>query len=93
MAECFFGDCCPLPHEENSCPRNFRLQFWQEHFNKKNARHPHTEECYLGTHGWIPVDPTFGKGKFNRLIGFGKPSNYSLVDTGAMNELRPQRPI
>ena len=46
---------------------------------KKNVPNHHIEECYLDTHGWIPVDPTLGKGKFNRPVGFGKLSNYFVI--------------
>jgi transglutaminase-like putative cysteine protease len=46
---------------------------------EKNVPNHHIAECYLDTHGWIPVDPTLGKGKFNKPVGFGKLSNYFVI--------------
>jgi transglutaminase-like putative cysteine protease len=46
---------------------------------EKQVPNHHIAECYLDSHGWIPVDPTLGKGKFNRPVGFGKLSNYFVI--------------
>jgi transglutaminase-like putative cysteine protease len=46
---------------------------------EKKVPNHHIAECYLESHGWIPVDPTLGKGKFNRPVGFGKLSNYFVI--------------
>ena len=39
----------------------------------------HIAEVHLPTHGWIPVDPNLGRGKYNRSIGFGKLDNTFVV--------------
>lgn len=51
--------------------------------NKKSislkAPNHHIAEAHLATHGWIPVDPNLGKGKYNRPVGFGKLSNNFVI--------------
>lgn len=36
-------------------------------------------EVYLGSHGWIPVDPNLGRGRYDRPAGFGKLGNTAIV--------------
>lgn len=38
-----------------------------------------TAEVFLKTHGWVPVDPNGGGGKYNRPIGFARTGNTQIV--------------
>lgn len=38
-------------------------------------------EVYLASHGWIPVDPNLGAGRYDGPIGFGKLGNTVIILT------------
>jgi transglutaminase-like putative cysteine protease len=38
-----------------------------------------TAEVFLSTHGWVPVDPNVGGGKYDRPIGFARAGNTQIV--------------
>lgn len=38
-----------------------------------------TAEVFLSTHGWVPVDPNVGGGKYDRPVGFARASNTQIV--------------
>jgi len=38
-----------------------------------------TAEVFLSTHGWVPVDPNVGGGKYDRPVGFARASNNQIV--------------
>ena len=38
-----------------------------------------TAEVFLSTHGWVPVDPNVGGGKYNRPVGFARAGNTQIV--------------
>ena len=38
-----------------------------------------TAEVFLPTHGWVPVDPNVGGGKYDRPVGFARASNTEIT--------------
>jgi transglutaminase-like putative cysteine protease len=40
-----------------------------------------TAEVFLSTHGWVPVDPNGGGGRYDRPIGFARAGNTQIVLT------------
>jgi transglutaminase-like putative cysteine protease len=38
-----------------------------------------TAEVFLSTHGWVPVDPNGGGGRYDRPIGFARAGNTQIV--------------
>ncbi len=38
-----------------------------------------TAEVFLATHGWVPVDPNVGGGKYDRPVGFARAGNTQIT--------------
>jgi transglutaminase-like putative cysteine protease len=74
---CLFAALCRT--KEIPARRISVFNFAKNKSISKSVPNHHIAECYLESHGWIPVDPNLGGGKFNRPVGFGKLSNYFVI--------------